>query len=95
MTSSPSTPKAPAGRVPLSRPVVLSAALRIVDQHGIEALSMRRLGKESTFVDGLRPALVPPEVARRLYAEGFAGPPQTTGRGTSPVPSTSGCRGSR
>lgn len=46
MTSSPSTPKAPAGRVPLSRPVVLSAALRIVDQHGIDALSMRRLGKE-------------------------------------------------
>lgn len=46
MTSSPSTPKAAPGRAPLSRPAVLAAALRIVDEHGIEALSMRRLGKE-------------------------------------------------
>lgn len=45
MTSSPSTTKA-GPRVPLSRPSVLSAALRIVDRHGIDALSMRRLGKE-------------------------------------------------
>ena len=46
MTSSPSTPKTAPGRAPLSRPAVLSAALRIVDQHGVDALSMRRLGKE-------------------------------------------------
>ena len=46
MTSSPSTPKAAAGRAPLSRPAVLSAALKIVDEHGMDALSMRRLGKE-------------------------------------------------
>lgn len=33
-------------RRPLSREVVLSAALKLVDSEGLEALSMRRLGKE-------------------------------------------------
>lgn len=33
-------------RRPLSRDIVLSAALKLVDAEGLEALSMRRLGKE-------------------------------------------------
>lgn len=40
----PSVPRA--ARQPLSRDIVLSCALRLVDEHGLEALSMRRLGKE-------------------------------------------------
>ena len=35
-----------ASRVPLSRPRILDAALRFVDQHGLEALSMRKLAAE-------------------------------------------------
>lgn len=41
-TSSPGT----ARREPLSREKVLQAAIRFADEHGIEALSMRRLGQE-------------------------------------------------
>jgi AcrR family transcriptional regulator len=38
---------APAGRrPPLSREVILAAALRVVDEDGLDALTMRRLGKE-------------------------------------------------
>ncbi|HJR44185.1 MAG TPA: TetR/AcrR family transcriptional regulator C-terminal domain-containing protein [Actinomycetota bacterium] len=46
MTSGPSTATNGAPRAPLSRSAVLDAALRLVDEHGIDALSMRRLGKE-------------------------------------------------
>jgi len=34
------------GRPPLSREVIFAAALRVVDDHGLDALTMRRLGKE-------------------------------------------------
>jgi len=34
------------GRRPLSREVIFAAALRVVDEHGLDALTMRRLGKE-------------------------------------------------
>ena len=40
-----STPAA-ARRAPLSREVIFAAALRVVDQDGLDALTMRRLGKE-------------------------------------------------
>jgi AcrR family transcriptional regulator len=41
-----STPKPADRRPPLSREVVLTAALALVDAEGLEALTMRRLGKE-------------------------------------------------
>ncbi|HSK33397.1 MAG TPA: TetR family transcriptional regulator, partial [Propionicimonas sp.] len=40
------TPRAKARRPRLSREVVLTAALTLVDAEGLEALSMRRLGNE-------------------------------------------------
>jgi AcrR family transcriptional regulator len=39
-------PQQASARGPLSRERVLDAALRLVDEHGLEALSMRRLGAE-------------------------------------------------
>ncbi|WP_189003954.1 TetR/AcrR family transcriptional regulator [Deinococcus roseus] len=42
--TTPSDPTAP--RTPLSKQRVLQAALRFADQHGLETLSMRRLGQE-------------------------------------------------
>ncbi len=49
----PSTNEQPTGstpvgarRAPLRREVIFAAALRVVDQDGLDALTMRRLGKE-------------------------------------------------
>jgi AcrR family transcriptional regulator len=53
MTKQPTVPDTRANRIdpapangPVSRPVILQCALRIVDSHGIDALSMRRLSAE-------------------------------------------------
>jgi AcrR family transcriptional regulator len=40
------TPPTNTRRTPLSRPVVLQAALALADEHGLEAFSMRRLAQE-------------------------------------------------
>src|SRR3954452_18691365 len=39
----------PQPRLPLSRDRILQAALELVDEHGIDALTMRRLGQELGF----------------------------------------------
>ena len=44
--ATPAAPGAAATRVPLSRDRVLRAAVRVADEGGIEALTMRRLGDE-------------------------------------------------
>ncbi|MDP9068489.1 MAG: TetR/AcrR family transcriptional regulator C-terminal domain-containing protein [Actinomycetota bacterium] len=41
-----STPPAIGSRAPLTREAVLDAALRLVDKGGVEALSMRKLGRD-------------------------------------------------
>jgi AcrR family transcriptional regulator len=49
MSPSKKTPqngRTPGGKQPLSRELVLSAALELVDSEGLEALTMRRLGQE-------------------------------------------------
>ncbi|MFJ5694787.1 TetR/AcrR family transcriptional regulator C-terminal domain-containing protein [Arthrobacter sp. NPDC093125] len=49
MSRSKKTPqngRSPAGKQPLSRELVLSTALELVDSEGLEALTMRRLGQE-------------------------------------------------
>ena len=45
-SKSPQNGRAPGGKQPLSRELVLSTALELVDSKGLEALTMRRLGQE-------------------------------------------------
>jgi len=42
----PASPQAPGPKEPLSRELVLNAALALIDAEGLEALTMRRLGHE-------------------------------------------------
>lgn len=45
-SKTPQNGRAPGGKQPLSRELVLSTALELVDSKGLEALTMRRLGQE-------------------------------------------------
>src|SRR5688500_19270859 len=45
-SKTPQNSRAPGGKQPLSRELVLSTALELVDSKGLEALTMRRLGQE-------------------------------------------------
>ncbi len=62
MARKPGRPRA--GQEPISRELILEAALRLVDEHGMEALSMQRLAAEF----GVDPMAIYPRIYPKLPA---------------------------